>query len=154
MSEANASLRAQLVNMNVGCPFDQQDMSMRSPEDDNLRVKLAASLARESTLGTDLQITRFGVQNFVFELNAQRNSSANEICSYGIMGEEYLRSPSEFNEARSCSHASRERFESSEKQAGAWKDECRPIIVKGHEKEGRFEAELAQMRTEVTTMTQ
>ena len=44
-------------------------------------------------------------------------------------------------------------FEVSEKQVAAWKDECRLIIVKGHEKEDRFEAELAHMRTEVPTMT-
>ena len=47
----------------------------------------------------------------------------------------------------------REKLEASEKQATASKHECRLIIVKGHEKEDRFEAELASMRTEVSTMT-
>ena len=42
----------------------------------------------------------------------------------------------------------------SEKQVAAWKDERRLIIIKGQEKEDKFEAELAQMRTEVSTMTQ
>ena len=66
LSESNASLRAQLVSINVGRSLEQQDMSMRSPEDDNLRVELAASLARESALGSELQNTRFEVQQFVF----------------------------------------------------------------------------------------
>ena len=57
------------------------------------------------------------------------------------------------NEARLILQASHERLESSEKQVGARKDECRLIIIKGHEKEDRFEAELARMRTEVQTMT-
>ena len=50
----------------MGRSLEQQDMSMRSPEDDNLRVELAASLARESALGSELQNTRFEVQQFVF----------------------------------------------------------------------------------------
>ena len=35
-------------------------------------------------------------------------------------------------------------LETSEKQAAAWKDECRLIIIKGQEKEDKFEVELAQ----------
>ena len=66
-----------------------------------------------------------------------------------IMREEYLRSKSEFSEVRSFLQATREKLEVSEKQVAAWKDECRLTIVKGHEKEDRFEAELAHMRTEV-----
>ena len=100
LSESNASLRAQLVSINVGRSLEQQDMSMRSPEDDNLRVELAASLARESTLGTELQTTRSEVQQFVSETNAQRNLSANDMRT---MREEYLRSRSQFSEARSFS---------------------------------------------------
>ena len=49
--------------------------------------------------------------------------------------------------------ATREKLEASEKQAAAWKDECRLINLKGPEKEGRFEATLAHTRMEVSTMT-
>ena len=69
------------------------------------------------------------------------------------MKEECLRSRSEFNEARSFFLASREKLEASEKQAAAWKEECRLVIVKGHEKEDKYEAALAHMRAEVSTMT-
>ena len=40
----------------------------------------------------------------------------------------------------------------SEKQVAAWKDERRLIIIKGQEKEDKFEAELAHMRTDFSTM--
>ena len=67
LSEVNTSLRAQVVSMSVAHSLEQQDSSMRSPEDESLRVELAASLARESALGNELQTTRFEVQQFVSE---------------------------------------------------------------------------------------
>ena len=70
-----------------------------------------------------------------------------------IMKEEYLLSKSEFSEVRSFFLEARGKLEVSEKQATAWKNECRLIIVKGQEKDDRFEAELANLRTEVSTMT-
>ena len=91
-----------------------------------------------------MQTTRFEVQRFVSEANAQRHLSASEMQ---ILKEEYLLSKSEFSEVRSYFLEAREKLEVSEKQATAWKNECRLIIVKGHEKEDRFAAELAEMRT-------
>ena len=79
LSEANTSLRAQMVGMSMARPLEQQDSSMRSLEDEHLRVELAASLARESALGNELQTTRFEVRQFVSETNAQRNLSASEM---------------------------------------------------------------------------
>ena len=46
----------------------------------------------------------------------------------------------------------KKKLEVSKKQATAWKDECRLIIIKGQEKEDKFEAELAHMRTDFSTM--
>ena len=67
LSDANASLRAQLLRVDVSRSLEQQDASMRSLEDAGLRVELAASLARELALGNELQTTRFEVQQFVSE---------------------------------------------------------------------------------------
>ena len=100
LSEVNALLRAQVVSMSVAHSLEQQDSSMRSPEDASLRVELAASLARESTVGNELQTTRFEVQQLVSETHAQRRLSANEMQ---IMRGEYLRSKSEFSEVGSFS---------------------------------------------------
>ena len=59
-------------------PLEQRDSSMRSPGDENLRVELAASLAREPSLGNELNATRLEVQRFVSETNDHRLLSANE----------------------------------------------------------------------------
>ena len=83
--------------MSVSQSLGQQGSSMRSPEDEGLRDELAASLARESSLGNELQTARFEVQRFVSEANAQRHLSANEMQ---IVKEEYLRSNSEFSESQ------------------------------------------------------
>ena len=120
-----------------------------SPEDEGLRVELAASLARELAIGNELQTTRFAVQQFVSEANAQRNLSANEMKT---VREEYLRSKDEFGEVRSFLLATRDKLEASEKQAAAWKDERRLTILRGHAKEDKFEATLAHSRTEISTM--
>jgi hypothetical protein len=61
---------------------------MRPPDDEALRVERAASLARESTVGNELQTTRFEVQRFVSEAHAQRHLSANELQ---ITKEKFLR---------------------------------------------------------------
>ena len=53
--------------MSVAHSLEQQDSSVRSLEDESLRVELAASLARESALGNELQTNRFAVQRFVSE---------------------------------------------------------------------------------------
>ena len=150
LSEVNASLRAQIVRMSMSQSLGQQYASMRSPEDDGLRVELAASLARESSLGNELHTTRLDVQRFVSETNAQRHLSANEM---NTMIEEYLRSKNEFSEVKSFLLKTREALVTSEKQAAAWKEECRLIILKGHEKEDKYEATLAHTRTEVSSVT-
>ena len=119
------------VSMSVSQSLEQQDSSMRSSNEEGLRVELAASLARESSLGNELHATRLDVQRFVSETNARSQLSANELKA---MREEYLRSKDEFSEVRSFLLATREKLEASEKQAAAWKDECRLIILTGHEK--------------------
>ena len=96
-SEVNTSLRAQVVSMSVAQSIEQQDSSMRSLEDEGLRVELAASLARELAIGNEVQTTRFEVQQYASEANAQRRLSVNEMQ---IMREAYLRSQSEFSEVR------------------------------------------------------
>ena len=68
------------------------------------------------------------------------------------MREEYLRSKHEFREVRSFLLATREKLEASEKQVAAWKDECRLVILKGHDKEDRFEATLERAQAEMSTM--
>ena len=122
---------------------------MRPPDDEALRVELAASLARESSLGNELHATRLDVQRFVSETNARSQLSANELKA---TREEYLRSKDEFSEVRSFLLATREKLATSEKQAAAWKDECRLVILKGHDKEDRFEATLERAQAERSTM--
>ena len=75
LSEVNTSLRAQIVSMSVSQSRVQQDSSMRSLDDEALRVELAASLARESSLGNNIQATKLDVQRFVFEANARKHVS-------------------------------------------------------------------------------
>ena len=48
LSDANSLLRAQLISLDVDRPSEQQDSSMRSPDEETLRGELAANLARES----------------------------------------------------------------------------------------------------------
>ena len=100
LSGVHTLLRAQIGSMSLVHSLEQHDSSMRSPEDASLRVELAASLARESTVGNELQTTRFEVQQLVSETHAQRRLSANEMQ---IMRGEYLRSKSEFSEVGSFS---------------------------------------------------
>ena len=72
LTEVNTSLRAHIVSMSVSQSLGQHDSSMRSLDEEGLRVELAASLARESSLGNELSVTRLEVQRFVSETNAQR----------------------------------------------------------------------------------
>ena len=72
LTEVNTSLRAHIVSMSVSQSLGQNDSSMRSLDEEGLRVELAASLARESSLGNELSVTRLEVQRFVSETNAQR----------------------------------------------------------------------------------
>ena len=65
------------------------------------------------------------------ETNAQSQLSANETK---VMREAYLRSKDELSEVKSFFLATREKLEASKKQVAAWKDECRFIILKGHDK--------------------
>ena len=77
----------------------------------------------ESTLGSELRTTRWEVQRFVSETNAQRHLSANEM---NTMREEYVRSKNVFSEVTSFLLATREELIAVEKQVAAWKDECHP----------------------------
>ena len=79
-----------MTSMNIGQPFEQQDSSMRSSDDDSLRSSLAASLARESALGTELQTAKVEIQRFVTEMNAHCALTANKARACGIMREEYF----------------------------------------------------------------
>ena len=84
---------------------------MRSPDDESLRGELAASLARESVWTNECYTTKVEVQQCARETNAQRQISADELRS---MREEYLRSTSEYSEARALVHTSRSRLEAAE----------------------------------------
>ena len=97
LSDANAMLRSQLKSLDVNRRPEPQDSSMRSPDDEILRGELAASLARESVWKSELHTTRVEVQQYVRERSAQRQVSADELCS---TREEHLRSTSAYSEAR------------------------------------------------------
>ena len=79
LSEVNTPFRAQIVSMSAVQCLEQPDSSMRSSEDEGLRVEIAACLARGLALGHELQTTRFEVQQYVSETNAQRRSPVNEV---------------------------------------------------------------------------
>ena len=54
LSDANASLRARLISLDVHRSLGQQDTPMRSPEDEHAKSALAACLARESVWKREL----------------------------------------------------------------------------------------------------
>ena len=97
LSDINATLRSQLTSVEAKGTHEQQDASMRSLDDEDLRGELTASLARESVWKNELYTTTVEVQQYVRETNAQRQVSADELR---LMREAYLRSTSEYSEAR------------------------------------------------------
>ena len=108
LSDINASLRSQLLSVDIPRSMEQQDEPMLSPEDEHVKGELAAGPPRESIWKSELHTTRIEVQQYESETNAQRQVSADELRS---MRESYLRSTSEYSEARALFQASRSKLE-------------------------------------------
>ena len=67
LSNVNAMLRAQLTSVEAKSTLEQQDSSMQSPDDENLRGELTASLARESVWKNECYTTKIEVHQHVRE---------------------------------------------------------------------------------------
>ena len=69
-----------------------------------------------------------------------------------VFRSEYQKATDELSDVVGHLRSSRSSLEYFEQQTYAWNDECRTLILRGREKESKYEAEIMSMKSDMTTL--